>query len=144
MIKWIKGWASILGRELEVLEPSGWFEQGHDHYGVEMNVGGVCIPKFKAGTFVWGSSPAVARIVIEDLRQSRQKQTQSADMLGVPILLWRNWRRHIYKSADLIVEIPAGCVEIWPVEMHETLMFFIYFPHINRFPWELRKTNLLV
>ena len=27
--------------------------------------------------------------------------------------------------------------------MHETTMLVIYFPYINRCPWELRKTELL-
>ena len=30
-------------------------------------------------------------------------------VLGVPRLLWSKWRKHIYKSADLIIEIPSGC-----------------------------------
>ena len=29
--KWIKGWASTLGREVEVLDPDGWFERVKDH-----------------------------------------------------------------------------------------------------------------
>ena len=65
-------------------------------------------------------------------------------MLGVPRILWSEWRRHIYKSEDLIIEIPAVCGEIFPREMHETLMLVIYFPVINRFPWDLCKTKLLV
>ena len=40
-----------------------------------MNVDGVWIAKFKAGMFVWSPAPAVDRIVIEELRQARQKQT---------------------------------------------------------------------
>ena len=53
--------------------------------------------------FVWSPAPAVARIVTEELRPIRQKLTQSAHVLGVPRLLWSEWRRHIYKSADLII-----------------------------------------
>ena len=51
----------------------------------------------------------VTRILIEELRQARQKQTQLAHMLGGPILLWSECRRHIYTSADLITEITVGC-----------------------------------
>ena len=65
-------------------------------------------------------------------------------MLGVPRLLWRKWKRHIYKSAEVIIEIPAGCREIWPREVHETLMLVIYFPYLNSFTWELQKAKLLV
>ena len=67
MGKWIKGWTSTLGKEVKVLDPSGWFEQAHDHDGGEMNVDGFCIPKFNAATFVWSLSPLFARIVIKEL-----------------------------------------------------------------------------
>ena len=36
-----------------------------------MNVNGVWIPRFKAGTFVWSPAPVVSRIVIEELSQAR-------------------------------------------------------------------------
>ena len=73
---------------MEVLDPYGWFERGHNKYGGDTNVDGVWIPRFKAGTFVWGPAPVFAIIVIiEDLRQARQKQTQSAHVLGVMRLL---------------------------------------------------------
>ena len=112
LIKWIKGWASTLGKEVEVLDQAGWFEQRHFHDGGEMKTKGFWILKFQAGTFFWIPAPVVARIVLEELRQDRQKLTQSAHMLGVPRMLSSEWRRHIYKSADLIIEIPAGCGEI--------------------------------
>ena len=86
--KWIKGWSSTLGREVEVLDPAGWFERGHNHDGEDMNLDGVWIPKFKAGTFVWIPAPAVARVVIEELGQASYNLTQSSHGLGLPILLW--------------------------------------------------------
>ena len=81
--KWIKGWASTLRREVDALEPAGWFERRHDHDGGEMNVDGVWIPNFRSGKFVWSKEPAVTRIVIEELRQARQKRTQLSHVLGV-------------------------------------------------------------
>ena len=105
---------------------------------------GFWIPKFKAGTFFGSLSPAVARIMIEELRQARYKKTQLVNVLGVLRLLWSKWRRNIFKSADLIIEIPAGCGEIRPRDMHETLMLVIYFPYLNMYPWELWKIKLLV
>ena len=51
-----------------MLDTAAWFEWGHDNDGVEMNMDGVWIPNFKAGTFVRSPAPAVARIVIEELR----------------------------------------------------------------------------
>ena len=101
-----------------MLETSDWFERVHNHDRGELNVDGFWIPKFKAGTFFGSLSPAVARIMIEELRQARYKKTQLVNVLGVLILLWSKRRKHIYKSADLIIEIPAGCGDIWPREMH--------------------------
>ena len=57
---------------MEVLDPSGWFEYGHDHDEGEMNVDVVQISRFKAGTFVWSPATVVAIIVIEELMQARQ------------------------------------------------------------------------
>jgi hypothetical protein len=57
------------------------------------------------------------------------------------------WMRHVYKSADLILKVPAGaCAEenVWPAAMHETLIIAIFFPYLNRCPWELKKTGLMV
>ena len=50
----------------------------------------------------------------------------------------------MHNSEDLILDIPAGSGYIWPQEMYETLIIAIYFPYLNRFPWELQKTNLKV
>ena len=99
-----------------------------------MNVDGVWIPRFEAGTLFWSPAPAVTIIMIEELRQARYKQTQLTHMLGVTRLLWSEWRRHIYKSTDLIIEIPLGCGEIWPIDIHKTIMLVIYLPYLNRCP----------
>ena len=52
-----------------------------------MNVDGVWIPRFEAGTLFWSPAPAVTIIMIEELRQARYKQTQLTHMLGVTRLL---------------------------------------------------------
>ena len=38
MSKRIESWSPTLGREVQVLEPSGRFACGHNHYGGNMNV----------------------------------------------------------------------------------------------------------
>ena len=63
--KWIEGWASTLGREVELLDPDGWFKCGHNHDVGEMDVGVFWIPRLKAGTFFWISAHEVTRIVVE-------------------------------------------------------------------------------
>ena len=143
LLPWIRGWFSGFETDLEVLDKEGWFERGHDIVGGTINSDGVWVPRYQAGTFVWSPPPAAARIVAEELRQARQKRQRSAHVFVVPRLMWVEWRKHLFKSADLMFDLPVGS-DVWPAEMHETLMFAVYFPYLPRYPWELRKSPLLV
>ena len=140
---WIRGWASSLDQDLEFLTPEGWYERGHDIHGGTVNVDGIWIPTYCSASFVWSPPPATARIGTEELCQARQKRQASAHVVVVPRLLWVEWRKQIFKSADLIFDVPAGC-QIWEADMHEPLIFAVYFPYLSRCPWELRKSPLLV
>ena len=142
---WIKEWAGSYGMTPEVLSPEDWFERGHDFIGSgRTNVDGYWIPMYKRGTMIWSPPPGVDRFAIEELRQARHKRQDSLHIFVCPRLMFDEWRRHMYKSADLIFEIPAGVSEIWPATMHETLIVCIYFPYLNRKPWELRGSRFLV
>ena len=127
-----------------MLDTEGWFARVHDHDGGEDNIDGVCIPKFRPGTFIWGTSPGVSIIVIEELHQSPHNRTDSAHIFIAPRLLWHDWQIHMPKSEDITLDIPAGSGYIWPQEMHETLILAIYFPYLDRFMWELKWKILLV
>ena len=83
-----------------------------------MNMDAVWIPGFKAGMFVWSPASAVSIIVIEKLRQAKQKRNQLAHVLGVPRLLWSKCRMHTYNSAELIIETTVWYGYIWPREIH--------------------------
>ena len=104
----------------------------------------VWIPRYKAGMFVWSPAPTVSVILIENPRQAKQKRNKSAHVLRVTRILWSKCRMHAYKSVELIIETTVRCGYICPREMHETLMLVIYFPYLNRCPWELWKTKILV
>ena len=143
LLQWIKSWACELGNDVELLNPDGWYERGHDIAGSTANVDGIWMPTFRRGTFVWAPPPGAARQAIEQLRQARHKRQESSHIFVCPRLLWSEWRRHLYKSADLIFTIPAGSV-VWPHDMHESLIVAVYFPYLHRAPWELRGTDLLV
>ena len=75
---------------------------------------------------------------------ARQKRQDSFHVFVCPRLLYDEWRKHQFKAADLIMEIKAGVSEVWPKEMHETQIICLYFPFINRDPWELKRTRMLV
>jgi hypothetical protein len=53
------------------------------------------------------------------------------------------WRRLLNKVADFIVSIPVGC-PIWPHEMHEPLTLAFICPLVDRKPWILRDSDLVV
>ena len=58
--------------------------------------------------------------------------------------MFGEYRRHLYKSADLILTVEAGVCDWWPENMHESLIIAIFFPYLSRCPWELRRTELMV
>ena len=147
LLDWISSWSSKMGNEVEHLSPEGWFERGHDIAGGRDNSDGIWMPRYSTGTYVWAPPPGCARIVVEELRQARQKRQASTHVFVCPRLMSPEWMRHLYKSADLILKIPAGKLggdHVWPASMHETLIIAIYFPFLRRCPWELKKTGLMV
>ena len=73
-----------------------------------MNSDGVWLPQYQSGTFVWSPPPAAARIVAEELRQARQKRQRSAHVFAVLRLMWVEWRKHLFKSTDLMFDLPVG------------------------------------
>ncbi len=141
---WIESWAVNMGNEVEFLSPEDWFVRGHDIDGSSKNCDGMWIPSYRKGTMVWAPPPGAARQAVEELRQARQKRQDSFHIFVCPRLMYDEWRKHQFKAADLIFEIKAGVSEVWPKEMHETLIVCLYLPFINRDPWELKRTRLLV
>ena len=145
LLDWINSWAKEVRNEnLTLLDPEGWFERGHDIAGGDRNIDGCWIPRYQPATMLWAPPPAAARQVIEELRQARQKRQTSMHVFACPRLMYDEYRRHLFKSADLILVIEAGIYDWWPASMHESLIIGIFFPYLSRCPWELRKTQLLV
>ncbi len=132
------------GNKVELLEPEGWFERGHDFLGGRKNCDGIWMPCYRPGTFIWAPPPGAARHAIEELRQARQKRQKSFHVFVCPRLLYDEWRRHLYKSADMIIFLPAGKCDSWSADMHETLVLAFFFPYLPRDPWEFRKSRLMV
>ena len=65
-------------------------------------------------------------------------------VFACPRLMFGEYRRHLYKSADLILTVEAGVFDWWPESMHESLIIALFFPYLSRCPWELRRTELMV
>ena len=135
---WITSWFSSLDRPLEFLEPIDWYERGHDIKGSTTNCDGQWLPEYLAGCYIWSPPPAAAAIVLEELRKARQKRQDSAHLFICPRLMYPYWQRHLFRAADLIIEIPAG-QSYWSSEMHEPLILALFFPYVSCKPWELKR-----
>ena len=141
---WIKSWLEDKNQKVEFLQPEDWFVRGHDLNGGEENSEGIWLPKYKPGTFVWIPPPAAADAAIEELRKARHKRQDSMHVFVCPRLMTPYWKKHVHKSADLILEIPPGKIVEWPEEMFEPLTVALYFPFLNRRPWQLRNQPLFL
>ena len=135
---WIESWSRKLGnRSVEWLEPEDWFERGHDIQGFRKNIDGRTIPAYKPGTFVWNPPPSAARIALEELRQARHKRQKSAHVFIVPSLMTPEWNSQLYKTADIILKVPAK-TPFWTANNHESLTIAICFPFLTRESWQLK------
>jgi hypothetical protein len=108
------------------LSPEGWYHQG-----------------FKNGNFIWAPPPAVADYVLELLCESRHICPWNSHIFVCPALMTAKWRRLLNKVANLIVSISVGC-PIWPHQMHESLTLAFICPIVDRKPWVLRDSELVV
>ena len=136
--------------ELEFLEPVDWFERGHDLDGGDWeytmpppNKERQWMPRYRKGRFLWCPPPGAAPTALEQLRKARHKRQKSTHIFVCPRLLYPLWQRSLFRSADLIFEIPAGH-PAWPANMHEPLILAIYFPFISHRPWQLRRSPCLL
>ena len=137
MVDWIDSW--FKDEDLELLEPEGWFERGHDLDGGEYDKQGFWRPAVRKGCFLWAPPPAAAGSAIEELRKARVKRQNSFHVFIVPRLLGTEWRRQLHKAADFVLEIPAGHAH-WSKCMYEPLMIGIVLPFIRSSPWQIRGT----
>ena len=135
---------------LEYLEPLDWFERGHDLDGGDWeltmpapNKERQWMPRYKRGRYVWSPPPGAAPAALEQLRKARHKRQKSTHLFICPRLLYPLWQRSLFRSADLILEIPAGH-PAWPANMHEPLILAIYFPFISHRPWQLKRSPCLL
>jgi hypothetical protein len=135
---------------LEYLKPVDWFERGHDLNGGDWeltmpppNKERQWMPRYKKGRYVWSPPPGAAPAALEQLRKSRHKRQNSTHLFICPRLLYPLWQRSLFRSADLILEIPAGH-PAWPANMHEPLILAIYFPFISHRPWQLKRSPCLL
>jgi hypothetical protein len=133
---WLLSW---MGSNAEFLTPGGWFTRGHDHCGGKKDARGFWQHKIVPGRFVWIPPPAAADVALEELRKARIKRQDSMHFFVVSRLLTTEWLKQLWKTADLIIQIPPGTPG-WPLDMYEPLTIGIVFPFLPHRPWQLKGT----
>ena len=98
---------SWMGKDIEFLTPEGWFTQGHDQKGGAHDAQKFWQHKIVPGTFVWTPPPAAADVALEELRKARIKRQDSTHFFVCPHLLTSEWLQQLWKTADLIIQVPA-------------------------------------
>ena len=127
--------------QIEFLNESDWFHRGHDLGGGRLGKEGIWMPNTKPGIFVWCPAPAAAQVAVEQLREARNKRTESLHIVVLPRLFTSLWRRQLNRVADLFVELPF--IEgVWEKHcQHEPLTLAFIFPFLKHSPWQLRRTG---
>jgi hypothetical protein len=126
------------GEPLEVLTPKDWYQKGHDLRGWKRGCH-LNYPIIRAGSYLWQPAPAAAKFAIEELRRARLKRQDSLHVFVCPRLFTTQWRKQLYKVADLVFEIPCGALDDWDDSHFEPLVVGICFPFLNHRPWQLRN-----
>ena len=139
---WLDSWTD---GEASFLDPTDWFWRGHEvvEGEYEVNSEGLVFPKTEPGTFIWSPPPVAAGIAMEELRKSRHKSAESTHLVVIPRLFSTEWRRSLYKAADVVLHLPAGH-PAWPESLHEPLTIGILLPYLNHRPWELRRSPVVL
>ena len=127
--------------DIVMLNEMGWFEEGHDVEGWNLDADGFCRPVIatEGKTYVWTPAPMAAEVALTEMRKARIKRQRSSHIFVCPRLCTSQWLRHLFKAADFVFEVPVGS-PMWPASMHEPLLIGILFPFVRVNPWQIRGT----
>ena len=115
LVPWVRGWTSS---DAMLLEPIGWFSEGHDISGWEMSEDGFERPSLKEGRiYIWAPPPFAADVALAELRKARIKRQASAHIFICPRLCAPLWLKQLYTAADIVFEVPPGRPG-WSANMH--------------------------
>jgi hypothetical protein len=121
LLTWINAW---FPKELTVLEPVDWYDKVLDE---------------ELTCCLWTPAPAAADAAVEQLCMANLKRTSTTHIIIIPRLLTSRWRKHLSKTADVVVTLPLNG-SYWGVSQHEPLLLAICFPLIRCNPWKLKGT----
>jgi hypothetical protein len=145
VVDFVRSWAEPVLGEVKVLAPHEWFVEGHGIIGGEKDAHGIWIPSHAVNgrAYLWSPAPVIADVALEECLKAVHKRTDAYHIFVIPRLFSPRWMRMLYKLADFVFPIPPGATH-WPCSMHEPLFIGISFPLLNRPPWTLQRTPLLV
>ena len=144
LLHWIKGWSSDRGRSPIVLTEEDWFVRGHDIISVVRGENShLPEPVYDPGTYIWAPAPALAEVAVSELRKARNKWQKATHIFICPRLRTPQWKRHLFRAADLLIEVPPSCT-YWPHSNFEPLVLAIFFPFLPFQPWQLRRTSTFI
>jgi hypothetical protein len=139
LLHWLQEW--IPQPNIVPLTPSDWFTRGHGTEGGTKSAGGAWWPTCGSETlFLWTPAPGAAACALHQLALSRQKRPHLNHVFICPRLMTADWRKKLFKLADLVLELPPGCVPWWPSSMFEPLLLGLTLCFIVCNPWQLRNS----
>jgi hypothetical protein len=143
LVSWVQSWcpdSSILP-----LQPAEGFTTGHGLAGFTPGPSGTDFPTMHSNSwFLWTPPPAAARAALEELAVSRHKRPHLNHIILVPRLFTSQWRRLLYKTADVVFELPAGVRPAWPHAMHEPLVIALTLRFASCAPFQLRNHHFVL
>ena len=94
LLPWLRDW---IRNDVMVLEPMGWFGEGHDISGWVMSGDGFERPVLAEGrTYIWAPPQFAADVALAELRKARIKRQTSAHIFVCPRLCSPLWIKQLY------------------------------------------------
>jgi hypothetical protein len=91
--------------------------------------------------FLWAPPPTAAATALQELNISRHKRPTLGHLFVCPRLFTHKWRKQLFKLADVVFEVPAGCRSCWPMSAHEPVLIGLLLPFSPTPPWQHRQTQ---
>ena len=145
VLDFVRSWLDPIVGESKHLKPEEWFQEGHGIIGGEKDANGMWIPRHAGNgkAYIWTPPPVIADVALEECAKAVHKRTDAYHVFLIPRLYSPLWMRMLYKLSDFVFKLHPGS-QHWPSCMHEPLFIGISLPLLNRNPWSVRGTPLLV
>jgi hypothetical protein len=143
LLPWLRGWSGV--DSLTPLTPADWFERGHGIKGGRVGPRGLWHPTATHEPWLlWCPPPAAADVAIKELMYSRHKRTHINHIFVVPRLATHLWRKKLFKTSNIVFEVPPGARSFWPADEHEPLLIGLTLHFPLCFPWQLRQSPTIL